>query len=176
MKSSFLKVSVLLAFGLSSNLALAGKKVWGNAYTDVDLDCVAHAVANQKADIDFRKVECKSFGGYQMFIEGADLRYSPTLEFHGKVVFSHREFAFHDMAASKVEWVYLRNEETDGGGKLEWKGFVYRLAVAREDGGKDDSRLYVVRLNGAKTCSLGGAKSNEQAHAMIQDPRTPCEK
>lgn len=150
---------------------------WASVYVDTDKECVSVAESVENVDsIDFSKRECKAFGGYQFFIEGADLRYSPTLEFRGKVVFSHREFAFHNMGASKVEWVYSHETPANSKGELKWRGLIYRLAVATEDGSPDKSKLYALRLNGLKTCSLGEAANNESARAMIYNPATPCEK
>lgn len=168
--------TMILSLGLSHNLSMAAETVtWKSIYTDTDTECVVWANSNQKAEIDFSKRECKSFGGYQLFIEGADLRYSPTLEFNGKAVFSHREYAFHNLNSTKIEWVYLQHEDETGRGRIEWKGFIFRLAVAREDGGPDASKLYAVRLNGNKTCFLGEAKNNEDARNLVKNSQARCE-
>lgn len=175
MPAKILKM-MILSLGLSHSLSMAAETTsWKSVYTDTETDCVVWANSNQKAEIDFSKHECKSFGGYQLYIEGADLRYSPTLEFKGKTVFSHREAAFHNLNSTKVEWVYLQHEDETGRGQIEWKGFIFRLAVARDDGGRDDSKLYAVRLNANKTCFLGEAKNNEDARNLIKNSQARCD-
>lgn len=171
----FYQLAVLLAASFVSAYAFAGQKTWESVYIDINDNCATIALANEKAEIDFAKRECASFGGYRMFILGADLRYSPSLEYKGKPVFDLSEFRFHDMGANKVEWVYLRDSEADGNGQIAWKGFIFRLSVASDSGEKDDSILYVLRLDGAKTCLLGKVKTNEEAHKLVQNLNARCQ-
>ena len=174
MLNSF-KTLTLVFITTLSTAALAGEKTWNSIYTDSDVDCVNVSLANGKAEIDFMKLECKAFGGYRLYIIGADLRYSASLDFNGKPAFDLSEARFHEMGSTKLEWIYLRDGKENGDGKIEWKGFIFRLKVAVDHGSKNDEEiLYAVRLNGTKSCLLGKVNSNEAARALIYDQRAAC--
>ncbi len=170
MKTKFM-FAALVVF---SAQAFAGTPVWKSVYTDLTKDCVEVSSANQNAEIDFYDAECKAFGGYQLNIEGGDLRYGPALRYNGVMLDVGSTGAFHDTGSTKVEWVYTLSKEVDGAGTLEWKGFIYRLSQATENGsGPDESVLYSVRLNKEQTCLVGTSTTNQAARDLIYN-NAPC--
>lgn len=172
MKLSSLAFAALAAL-LSSPAFAATKVVWKSVYTNIKNDCVVVSASNDKAEIDFSDSECKSFGGYSLHIDGADLRYGPSLTLNGNTLDTGRPEGFHDMWGDKVEWIYKKTTEADGAGTVEWKGLVYRLSASDENGDNHAS-LIAVRLDGENTCSLGKVKSNEAARKIVQDSRAAC--
>lgn len=170
-----MKTLMILATILSSVPAFAADTVkWGSVYTNLKKECVEFASATEKAPIDFYSADCKSFGGYRLQWSGGDIRYAPTLSFNGQDLDMGRPGAFHDLGSDNVEWMYktIRNEE--GIGEIEWKGFVYRLSVANENGDGNKDILYAVRLDGANSCFLGSPKNNEEARALVKNAAAPC--
>lgn len=148
------------------------KTEWRSVYTDLNSDCVVISVATEEAPIDFYQAECKSFGGFQLFIEGGDLRYGPELRFGKTGIDLERPMSFHDMGSDKVEWVYHSTIDNEGVGSIEWKGLIYRLSEASEDGERDVSILYAVRLSGEKSCVLGKVLTNEAARELVYSDKT----
>lgn len=161
---------------LFSATAFAGEKAeWKSLYTDVKKDCVTFASSNDNSEIDFFSSDCKSFGGYRLQITGGDIRYAPQLSFNGENIDMGTPLSFHDLGSDKVEWIArIAATDTEGLGEIEWKGFVYRLSVAKEGGEGSISRLFAVRLDGASSCFLGNPASNEAARALIRDANAPC--
>ena len=152
----------------------ATKAEWKSVYTDTAKDCVVVSASTERAPIDFSSSECKSFGGYRLLLDGGDLRYGPSLSFGGESLEIGRPGAFHDPSGTKWEWMYRHEIDEEGSGTVEWKGFIYRLSVSNEEGTGSTNQLHVVRLDGAKTCHLGVAKTNEQARAMVKDASARC--
>jgi len=165
---------LLLAALLASPSAFAAKVEWKSVYTDLKNECVVVSSSNDTSEIDFFDSECKSFGGYRLRYSGGDIRYAPALSFNGLELQIGQPASFHDRASDKVEWVYRLTTESYGEGEIEWKGFVYRLSVANEDGMGSTNVLYAVRLDGEKTCLLGTPKTNEAARALIKNLNAPC--
>jgi hypothetical protein len=160
---------------LSLISAIANASEWKSIYTDLSKDCVEISSATEQAPIDFYEAECKAFGGFQLRIEGSDLRYSPALSFGEKAIELNRPMSFHDMGSDKIEWMYEISRDEEGSGKMEWKGLIYRLSVADiDDYEKDTSLLYVTRLDGAKSCHLGKVKTNEAARKLVMDSKAKC--
>jgi hypothetical protein len=168
--------TILLAALLLSPSAFAAQVEWKSVYTDLKKDCVVVSSANDQAEIDFFEAECKSFGGYRLMHSGGDIRYAPVLSFNGVELEIGRPFSFHDTASDKVEWIYRHTTESDGGGQIEWKGFVYRLSVASAEGISDQNVLFAVRLDGENSCLLGKPKTNAEARALVQNLNAPCVK
>jgi hypothetical protein len=170
-----MKTLMILTALLSSVSALAADQVkWGSAYTNLKKECVEFASATEKSPIDFYGADCKSFGGYRLQWSGGDIRYAPVLSFNGADLEMGRPGAFHDLGSDNVEWMYKTAQNEEGIGEIEWKGFIYRLSVANEDGMSNKSILYAVRLDGANSCFLGNPKNNEEARALVKNASAPC--
>jgi hypothetical protein len=135
---------------------------------------VAANESNDKAEIDFSEAECASYGGYRLRIGGGDLRYHPDLQFGDAPIELSLPGSFHDMGGEKVEWLYSATRAEDGSGALTWRALIFRLNVDDAETGKSRSVLYVVRLNGAQTCLIGSAATNEAARDLARDPQAPC--
>ena len=144
-------------------------------YTDLTKDCVTVSTATQEAPIDFYEAECKAFGGYRLTITGGDLRYHPELYFGDKKIEIETPMSFHDTASTKIEWVFNHSIDKEGAGKLEWKGLIYRLNYTdSEDPNKNTDMLFVVRLDGAKSCLIGTTQSNVKAREMVSSSKPDC--
>jgi hypothetical protein len=163
-------------------LLLAGAPVhaepltWGSVYTSVAAkDCVEISKSNDRAEIDFSEAECPSYGGYRLHIGGGDLRYHPDLQFGGAAIELALPGNFHDMGGEKVEWLYTATRAYDGSGTLDWRALIFRLNVDDAETGKRRSLLYVVRLNGAKSCVIGSASSNDAARTLAHNLNAPCQ-
>lgn len=144
-------------------------------YTDLKNDCVTVSSATDQAPIDFYEAECKAFGGFRLTITGGDLRYHPELYFGNTKIEIETPMSFHDTASTKIEWVYNHTIDNEGAGKLEWKGLIYRLnQVDSENPEKNTDVLYVVRLDGAKSCLVGTTQSNVKAREMVSNSKPGC--
>ena len=164
----------ILAMSLPTSV-FAGEVEWKSIYTSIAADCIEVSSSNQNAPIDFYEAQCKAFGGYGLKIEGGDLRYHPTLTYAGVELEIGGSYAFHDVASDKIEWLYQREVDREGLGKVKWQGLIYRLNIASQDGiGKDKSVLFAVRLNQEKSCLLGTAATNQEARNLVYDLSAPC--
>lgn len=146
---------------------------WKSVYTNLDKDCVEISLSTTQAEIDFADSECKAFGGYELHIAGGDLRYGPELSYQGEALEIKTATSFHDMASRNIEWVYTRDVDPAGDGKIEWRGLVYRLSLADASGGSRNV-LFAVRLDGKDTCLIGEAVDNVAARDMISKSRKGC--
>lgn len=180
-----MKILMTLAGILFSISAFAGsgdnqsapsaKTSFKSVYTDLDKDCTVISAATDKAPIDFYQAECKSFGGYRLQVKGGDLRYHPELSFGDKVLAIKTPSVFHDVASSKIEWVFKHTIDEDGLGEIEWKGLIYRLEI--DDLGDVDRStllLYAIRLDGEKTCLIGTTQSNAKARELVYNSKSGC--
>lgn len=148
---------------------------WKSVYTDIKKDCVVISASTSTAEIDFADSECKAFGGYELHVEGGDIRYNPTLKYNGQYLNIGGTGAFHDPGSDKVEWLYTHKMDSDGAGEIAWKGFIYRLSQATGNGsGPDEQVLYAVRLDKENTCLLGAVKTNVEARKLVYDLSAPC--
>ena len=147
---------------------------WKSAYTDIQNDCIVISEASDQAPIDFYEAECRSYGGYQLYIEGGDLRYGPKLVYNGARIDLKRPGNFHDPGSDKIEWVYRHTLDAEGSGSIEWTGLIYRLSVVDSENGTDSSVLYAVRLDGEKSCVVGTSATEEEAHSLIYHSRADC--
>lgn len=164
-----------LACFMSISAFAANKTQTNSIYTDMKADCIVVSSATDKAPIDFYDSECKAFGGFTLKESGGDLRYGPQLSFAGKEIDLKRPGAFHSMGSQKIEWVYDLTRDEEGSGTLKFKALIYRLSVANEDPDKKDSSiLYVVRLNGEKSCVIGTAATNEKARELANNESAQC--
>ena len=166
-----MKLTLALAAFLVSFSSFAD---WKSIKTDLSKDCVLISAATEEAPIDFYEAECKAFGGFQFFIEGSDLRYSPRLNFRGEEVSLVRPMSFHDLASNEVEWIYKGQMDNEGAGKISWKGLIYSISAATEDGEGDEVRFYSVKLNGVKSCVVGKTKTAEEARILIESENARC--
>jgi hypothetical protein len=166
--------AALLTAGAAAEAAPAK---WASVYTGVaPKDCIEIAKTAENTEGDFYEAECPSYGGYRLRLSGGDLRYHPELQFGGEPIQLSMPGSFHDMASENVEWIYSAAREKDGSGELEWRALIFRLKVSNPEGGQDRSVLYVVRLNGAKSCLLGMASTNEEARSLAQDQNAACQR
>jgi hypothetical protein len=171
-----MKALLIAALLMGGAAAEAAPAKWGSVYTSVaPKDCIEIAKTPENAEGDIYEAECASYGGYRLRIGGGDLRYHPTLQFGGAPIHLGLSGSFHDMGSENVEWHYSATREPDGGGALEWRGFIFRLKVSNPEGGKDKSVLYVVRLDGARSCLLGTAATNDEARALAQNLDASCQ-
>lgn len=170
-------IATFVAFFLVS-LSAHAKTQTGSVYTDIKADCITVSNATEKAPIDFFTSECKAFAGFTLKISGGDLRYGPELKFEGAEIDLQRPGRFHDMASQKVEWVYDLTQDEEGSGSLAFKALIYRLSVsdATGDASRDQALLYVVRLNGKKSCVIGTAQTNEAARKLADSKSAACVK
>lgn len=163
---------LMMVLVLTMSFSVFGKE-WKSIYTDVKNDCVVISSSTEEAPIDFFEAECKSFGGYQLYISGGDLRYSPKLKFEGADIDLQKPSRFHDLISHKMEWIYTIETDIEGFGSLEWKGFIYRLSIATDDD-KDITQYFAVRLKGQDSCLLGTAQTNEEARDLVYDQTLDC--
>lgn len=171
---SFLILCSAAALQARTIIPQGGKTQWKSVYTDLNTDCVEISAATEEAPIDFYEAECKAFGGYRLLIEGGDLRYGPMLSFGETTVDLNRPGSFHDVGSTKIEWVYQHQIDSEGAGRIEWKGLIYRLSVSSIEGDREDSILYSVRLDGHKSCLIGTSNSNEKARELVYNSRAHC--
>jgi hypothetical protein len=164
----FVLLSTIFSFRTFATTAIE------SVYTDTVADCVVVSSATDQAPIDFYVSQCKSFGGYSLGIRGVDLRYGPALSYNGIDLDLQRPAHFHDMATTKIEWLYKRESDEEGSGSLEWKGLIYHLSEANEDGASDIEKVYAVRLQQEKTCVLGVVSDDESARKLILDESALC--
>lgn len=177
MKLTLLAITALLSMNsFAWEPGPDAKTVWDSIYTELSKDCVEISAATAEAPIDFYEAECKAFGGFQLKIEGSDLRYSPSLTFGDKEIDLNRPMSFHDVGSDKMEWMFQKTVDNEGVGKVVWKGLIYRLSVADPENPErgDASILYVTRLDGAKSCHLGKVRTNEEARTLVMNPKAIC--
>ncbi|MFZ1107251.1 MAG: hypothetical protein WAN43_02735 [Rhodomicrobium sp.] len=171
-----MRAFILAALLMSGAAAEGAPAKWGSVYTGVaPKDCIEIAKTGENTEGDFYEAECASYGGYRLRIGGSDLRYHPNLQFGGEPIQMSLPGSFHDMGSDYAEWLYSASREADGGGALEWRALIFRLKVSNPEGGTDRSVLYVVRLNGPRSCLLGEASSNDEARALGQNLDAPCQ-
>lgn len=147
---------------------------WKSTYTDIQKDYVVISEATDQASIDFHEAECRSFGGYQLCIEGGDLRYGPKHVFNGVQINLQRPGNFHDPGSDKIEWLYRHTIDADGVGSIEWAGLIYRLSVVDAENGTGTSVLYSVRLDREKSCVIGTSQTDEEAQSLIYHSKADC--
>ncbi|MFV3410257.1 hypothetical protein ACNH6C_16725 [Bdellovibrio bacteriovorus] len=175
MKQLFSSIAIISMAALTAFAGESQQVTIGSVFTNLTTECVEVSAANQQSPIDFYNAECKGFGGYQLNISGGDLRYHPELTYGGKQIALKNPYSFHDVASTEVEWMYRKtNSLEDGSGSLQWIGFIYRLSEATEDGMSDVELVYAVRLDGADTCSIGTAATEEQARALVLSSKAHC--
>ncbi len=166
-----MKVLALALFASAQAFAATSVK---SVYTDTVADCIVVSSATNQAPIDFSESECKAFGGYRLGIAGGDLRYHPELSYGGSSIDLATPGAFHDVASQKIEWVYKHTIDNEGSGSVKFVGLIYRLSVQKEDGQGNDSILYAVRLDGAKSCLIGSTDDNVKARELVAKSTPGC--
>ncbi|MNL53672.1 hypothetical protein D3C87_1769360 [compost metagenome] len=136
-------------------------------------DCATISSATDQAPIDFYEAECKAFGGFRFFIKGSDLRYGPQLSYLGTDIELDRPMGFHDFADSSVEWIYQRESDEEGSGKITWKGLIYSLS-ATDGEGEPVISFYGIRLQEEKSCLVAVVSDADLAKQSILDPNSAC--
>jgi hypothetical protein len=167
LKRDFFAIASTFAFYLSSIHSLEAAAVWKSAFTDMKNDCVVISSGNDHAPVDFFRAECKSFGGYDLFIDGVDLRYGPELNYRDLKIDLQRPAAFHDTASDKIEWIYSHDSDHIGKGTIAWKGMIYQLSETNEDGKTETVYYYSIKLDADKSCLIGKTQSVSEARDMI---------
>ena len=170
----FVLISILFSFAVKAATPSATTATRSIEMVPVDTvkDCVVVSSATGDAQIDFYESECKAFGGYKLNIKGSDLRYSPVLSYVGHEIDMQRPFQFHDMADTSIEWLYEREVDEIGVGKVQWRGLIYSLEVSEEQ--SSSVQFYGIRLNKKKSCVVAIAASKELAQKAILDPNSAC--
>lgn len=171
----YLACMSLLFIGSASALVPgAGRTEWKSIDTDLEKDCVVISASTEQAPIDFYESECKSFGGYQLFISGGDIRYAPVLKYLAHPIKIQHPYSFHDLATNKIEWIYQVKLNEEGMGKLQWKGLVYSLSVADPESGENHLQVYAVRLDGHRSCLAGITNTQEKARELVYNSTAGC--
>jgi hypothetical protein len=172
MKTILLLITFLATFFGTSSAYAAPE--WKSTFVDLKNDCVVVSSATEEAPIDFYQADCKSFAGFAFSIEGGDLRYSPKLSFRDNVIDLQRPPQFHDMASDKVEWLYTHEIDNEGFGTIVWRGIIYQLSVADEDGGHDKAKYFSARLDGEKSCLIGTSATDTDARELVYHAAKDC--
>jgi hypothetical protein len=147
------------------------KAEWKTVVTDTQKDCVVVSSATDEAPIDFFASECKAFGGFTLSITGSDLRYAPELTFADSTIDLKNPPSFHDLASTEIEWLYEHKISNEGLGEITWRGIIYKLSSASEDGESDVEFFYAVKLNGAKSCALGKVETKAKAVKLVHESK-----
>lgn len=165
-------ISLIAAFSVSAFAKIENKSV----YTSVDpQDCITIESSEFQTDpeIDYYTAECAGFGGYKAIVSGGDIRYNLSLNFEGQDITLARPPSFHDLGSKMIEWRY----EQDPNKSVKLTSLIYRLTVTDGADGTNSDVLYVVRLNGAKSCLIGAVSSgdlNERAREIADDASAQC--
>lgn len=170
-------LTMVLAFILTSISSLAFAKT-ASVYTSVDTkDCktIEGGELDPDSEIDHYTGHCAGKDGYTVVVSGGDLRYALSLIIQGEEIKFTNIGAFHDMGSKKIEW----RGNADASGRIsKFDALIYRLTIANPDGQSSKETLYVVRLDGKKTCLIGEVQQapnmNAQARAIADDLARPC--
>ena len=170
-----MKKTILMLALTSLTTAALAKTVTASVYTEISKDCIMVSQATEEAPIDFYTRECKAFGGYKLFESGGDLRYGPELSFEGKTIDVQSPESFHQMASDKIEWVYDLTQDKEGSGEIKYKALIFRLGIDSNPlKTKDATALFVIKLDGAKSCVIGRVATNAEARALANNTAAKC--
>jgi len=172
------KLSMILFLMLSAPTAFAAS---ASRYTSVapkDCRTIESSELVKNPEIDYYTGHCPGFDGYTVVISGGDLRYSLGLIYRGRNLNFTRIGSFHEMGSTKIEW---RGPVDSNGGVRRFNSLIYRLSIQAFDdqpGPRNFTRLFVVRLNGTRSCLIGtvepSATMNAEARAIADDLSRPC--
>ena len=174
MKALILLTSLLLP------LSSFAESKSSSIYTSVAVkDCKTIESSENEAEpeIDYYTGHCEGKNGYTVQISGGDIRYSLSLIYGGEQVEFTRIGAFHDMGSDKVEW---RGKVNKDGSVTKFHSLIYRLNIHGYGENYDESRdsLFVVRLNGKKSCLIGQVEQsknmNAEARKIADDMSKKC--
>lgn len=163
---------VLLAGFTPISFASAATSI-ESIFVDTVKDCATISSATADAPIDFYEAECKAFGGFRFYIRGSDLRYSPELSYLDTEIPLERPMSFHDLADSTVEWIYQRETDNEGLGKITWRGLIYSLSAV-DDEGEAVTSFYGIRLQENKSCLIAVVSDADLAKKSILDSNSAC--
>jgi hypothetical protein len=168
--------SLLLVTALLVPLSSLAQGRAASVYTSVaedDCTTIDSSDSDPEAEIDYYTGHCRGKNGFIVQISGGDIRYSLSLLYKGKEIRFTQIGYFHDMGSSKVEWRGLTNGD---GSVTKFHSLIYRLKI--DDYGQSRDTLFVVRLNGLRSCLIGNvqqsAKMNEAARKIADDMTKPC--
>lgn len=164
MKNVFALIVVPLLFSQT----VQAKEDIGDMVTRIDRDCVLVSQSTDQ-DEDFKELECKAFGGFQLKISGSEGRFSPKISHSGFDVTLKDPDAPHDMASNEIKWIYAREYFPSGEGRLTWLGLMYALKVGAE------VQHYGVRLEKRMSCVIAISQDSTAVMRAILNPSTPCE-
>jgi len=171
------KIWIVLFILAVTNFAQAADSFYTSVKTDDCLTISSPEVDGVPYEIDYYVGQCPGLFGYQVFVQGGDIRYNLQLKYNGNDIELPVLGAFHDMGSEKIEWRYKRKN-----GMVRMVGLIYRLNFQdmNEETGEffNNSRLYVVRLKGASSCLVGQVNAsstmNLEARVMADDESLPC--
>ncbi len=173
MKSVLFLVLVGMSAGASAKMA--------SEYTSVatnDCKTIASSQNEVEPEIDYYTGHCEGRAGFTTIVSGGDIRYSLSLLYRGEEINFTEIRSFHDMGSDLIEW---RGIEKNG--KIEeYTSLIYRLKISTPDAWPDkplsQDNLFVVRLNGIKSCLVGivpqSSNMNERARAIADMPSLRC--
>lgn len=145
-------------------------------YTSIDRkDCkmLEDSANDPKAEIDYFTMRCPGRDGYEIFVQGGDLRSWIEIKKKGKKIFDLREDpsffkyvpgSFPYISGTKLEWRYNSQNQL--------LALIVRLAGGDESGTKEQSILYVIRHKEGKFCILGSKRNNEEAQTLADSVNT----
>lgn len=127
-----------------------------------------------KTDYEYMDSQCPGLGGYEVMVEGKDLRYSVALVYRGQRIQFAAPNELHKPATEKVEWRFEHNVNE----ATEMKALLFQLKLLDENSLASRTITYVVRLKGEKSCLLGqindGTNALLEAQKLADDNKAKC--
>lgn len=160
----------------------ATNKVMANdsVYTSVAVkDCltIESSELEEQAEIDYYYGQCPGLDGYQVYVQGGDIRYNLQMAYNGVAIRLPQLAAFHDLGSDKIEWRYKRTSKG-----VILKALIYRLSYQDYNVETEEffetSKLYVVKLDGPTSCLAGEVAAsntmNLEARNIADDEDLTC--
>lgn len=173
-----MKMLILISSVMWATISFAASD---SVYTSVayaDCKVIKDSNLEPEPEIDYYTGHCAGKAGYTVVVSGGDIRYSISLIYQNNEINLTNIGAFHDVGSSKVEW---RGPVGKNGKIKSYNSLIYRLNITHyneDDTMTNDDEMFVVRLNGAKSCLIGrvplSQNMNEQARAIADDLSKPC--
>ena len=123
---------------------------------------------------EYQELECPGLGGYQVFYSGKDQKYLIGLKYNGQVINFEAPSTLHEIAQKNIEWRVEQNlNET-----AEFKALLFQVNMIDENSEalKKTEVIYVVRLNGEKSCLLSKSPDWKSATEIADNPKSKCSK
>ncbi len=162
------KIWIVLFILAVVNQVQAADSFYTSVKTDDCLTVNSPEVDGVPYEIDYYVGQCPGLSGYQVFIQGGDIRYNLQLKYNGFDIELPVLSAFHDMGSDKIEWRFKRED-----GMVRMTGLIYRLNFQdfNEETGDffTNTRLYVVRLAGKESCLIGEVNASDSMNAEARN-------